>query len=201
MKTNAVLLGAIALLVFLAGCTQAAQQDTAMMEKSEPVAEKEMLEGEWTPEEKAAMEKEEMEKKEAMMEGEWTPEEKAAMEKEHAETMMTSGYQDYNKELFDKAVSKHKIIVLDFAANWCPACQAEGPEIRKGLEQLNSDKVVVFKVHYKDDQTTDEHTALAQQYQIPYQHTKVVLKDGRMVAKNPKAWTAEDFITEISKFL
>lgn len=186
MKTNVVILGAIALLVFLAGCTQAVQKET-------------MTEPEAMMEKDAIMEKETA--PEAMMDGEWTAEEKAAMEQEHAETMMTSGYQDYNKELFDKAQSEGKLIVLDFAANWCPACQAEGPEIRKGVEQLNSDKIVVFKVHYKDDQTTEEHTALAKQYQIPYQHTKVVLKDGRMVAKNPQAWTAEDFVKEVSKFL
>jgi thiol-disulfide isomerase/thioredoxin len=173
-------LGMIALLVIAAGCTRAAQKDGH---------------GEWTPEEVAAMEKEEAEKK-AVMEGEWTPEEMAAMEKEH-EATMSGAYQDWDKAKFDKAVSEGKIVLLDFAANWCPACQAEHPQLIAGFESLNDPLFVGFRIHYKDDQTTSEHAALAQQYQIPYQHTKVVIKDGKVVLKSPEAWTAERLVSEL----
>jgi thiol-disulfide isomerase/thioredoxin len=116
--------------------------------------------------------------------------------------MAAAGFIDYNKELFEKAQSEGKLIVLAFHADWCPSCVAERAAIAQGIGKLPADKVVVFEIHYKDDKMTAEHEALIKQYQIPYQHTKVVLKDGRMVAKNPKAWaTADDFVTEITKFL
>lgn len=182
MKTSVMIVGILAMLAVLAGCTQALQKDT-VMEKSEPA----MIEQETAPE--AATEEAAMEKKDAVM------------EKEQAETMMTSGFIDYNKELFDKAQSEGKLVVLAFHADWCPSCVAERAAIAGGIKQLPEDKIVVFEVHYKDDQTTDEHTALIKQYQIPYQHTKVVLKDGRMVLKSPKAWTADEFVAEMQKLL
>jgi thiol-disulfide isomerase/thioredoxin len=136
--------------------------------------------------------------KENMMEGEWSPEEIAAMEAQHETTMASVGYQDWDKKKFDEATSEGKIVLIDFAANWCPACQAEHPELIKGFEMLNNPDIVGFRVHYKDDQTTQEMQALAEQYQIPYQHTKVVIKDGRVVLKSPEAWTADRLVQELS---
>ncbi len=180
------LIGLVALLVIIAGCAQ-----QATMEQKE-----EMREGEWTPEETAAME--EAEKKEAMMEQEWTSEEIAAMEQEH-EATMTGAYRDWDKAAFDKAAGEGKIILIDFAANWCPACQAEHPQLIAGLENLNDPRFVGFRVHYKDDETTPEHTELAKKYGIAYQHTKVVIKDGKMVLKSPAAWTADKVVTELKR--
>jgi thiol-disulfide isomerase/thioredoxin len=176
MKLNVVLVGMLALLAVLAGCTQAVQKD-AMAGKGESAAEKEI------------------------MEGEWTPEEVAAMEKEHAETMPASGYSEFDMKLLERANAEKKVVVLDFAANWCPACQAEGPELRKGVELLNNPNVLVMKVHYKDDQVTDEQAALAEKFQVPYQHTKVVIKDGTVLLKSPEAWTAERFVDELSRLV
>jgi thiol-disulfide isomerase/thioredoxin len=193
MKTSVILVGILAVLAVLAGCTQTVPQ--AAMEKSEPA----MMEKETAPE---AMAKETAtETKDAMTDGEWSAEEMAAMEKEHGATMAASGFIDYNKELFDKAQNENKLVVLAFHADWCPSCVAERAAIAEGVKQLPEEKVVVFEVHYKDDKTTDEHNALIKQYQIPYQHTKVVLKDGRMVLKSPKAWTVDEFVAEIQKLL
>ncbi len=192
------LIGLVALLVVIAGCTQ------QVMEKQE-VAPKEGMEGEWTPEEVAAMEKEEMKKKEKMMEGEWTPEQMAEMEKEgmmEGESMMASAstYMDWDKDAFDQAVKEGKIVLIDFAADWCGICKKEHPQLMAGFEHLNDPRFVGFRVHYKDALTTPEHDALAQQYQIPYQHTKVVIKDGKVVLKSPEAWTADRVVSELKKF-
>ena len=161
------LVGLVALLVLIAGCTQ------------------------------QVMEKREMAPKE-QMEGEWTPEEAAAMEKEH-ETTMSGTYVDWDKAKFDQAVEEGKIVLIDFAANWCPACQAEHPQLIAGFENLNDARFVGFRVHYKDDETTPEHTELAKKYGIAYQHTKVVIKDGKVVLKSPEAWTAERVVTELKR--
>ena len=160
-----------------------------------------------TPEQKA-IEKESMEK------GEWTPEQIAQMEKDEAmeksvpESRMkepglvgggVSRYYDWDKAKFDQAVADGKTVYLEFSADWCPACQAQEPELIAGFAELNDPNVIGFKIHYKDGQSTDEHNALIQQYQIAYQHTKVVLKDGKQVLKSPEAWTKDKFLEEMRK--
>jgi len=65
--------------------------------------------------------------------------------------------------------------------------------------ELNDPNVVGFKIHYKDGQTTNEDSALAKQYQIAYQHTKVILKDGKIVKKSPESWTRDKFLEEMRK--
>ena len=89
--------------------------------------------------------------------------------------------------------------MIDFAANWCPACQAEHPQLIMGFERLDASRFAGFRVHYKDDQTTAEHTELAKKYGIAYQHTKVVIKDGKLVLKSPEAWTADRVVSELTK--
>lgn len=141
----------------------------------------------------------------SMMEEEWTPEEMAEMEKEHSTTMSgilsdgVSKYYDWNKELFDKAIAEGKTVYLEFSANWCPTCQSQEPHLIAGFAELNDPNVIGFKIHYKDDQTTDEHTSLAKQYGIAYQHTKVVLKNGKQVLKSPEAWAKDRFLEEMRK--
>jgi thiol-disulfide isomerase/thioredoxin len=188
-------LGVLALLVALAGCTQQVMED-------------EHMEGEWAPEEMAAMEKEHAEK-EAMMEGEWAPEEMAAMEKEHAEkeAMMEKGllagdiskYYVWDKAMFDQAVADGKIVYLEFSAEWCPACQQQEKDLKVAFEQLDDPDVVGFRIPYKDSRTTEEHTLLAKQYGIAYQHTKVIIKGGKTVMKSPEAWSVERFLSEMKR--
>jgi thiol-disulfide isomerase/thioredoxin len=189
MKTYVWMIGLVALLVAIAGCTKQAPAQGAMEKDAAAMG--------MTPEENQQM-LESMEK-DKMMEGEWTPEEIAAMEKGHGATMMGGAYRDWDAAAFDQAVRDQKIILIDFAADWCGICQKEHPQLMAGFEQLNDPRFVGFRVHYKDSLTTPEHDALAQQYQIPYQHTKVVLKDGKVVLKSPEAWTAERLVTELRK--
>jgi len=158
--------------------------------------------------EQKAMEKEAMEK------GDWTPEQIEQMEKDEAmeksapEARMkepgligggVSRYYDWDKAKFDQAAADGKTVYLEFSANWCPVCQSQEPQLIAGFAELNDPNVVGFKIHYNDDETTDEHKALTQQYQIAYQHTKVVLKDGKQVLKSPESWTKDRFLEEMRK--
>ncbi len=185
----------VILLALLVACAPAQQQ---MIETPEQKAmEKEAMEkGDWTPEQIAQMEKDEM------------------MEKEMAETMTkpegkmmepgligggVSRYYNWDKTIFDKAVAEGKTVYLEFSADWCAVCQKQEPHLIAGFAELNNPNVVGFKIHYKDGQSIDEHNALIQQYQIAYQHTKVVLKDGKQVLKSPEAWTKDKFLEEMRK--
>ncbi len=110
-----------------------------------------------------------------------------------------SKYYNWDKAMFDKAVAEGKTIYLEFSANWCGTCQKQEPHLKAAFAELDDPNVVGFKIHYKDDQTTDEHNQLAQQYQIAYQHTKVILKDGKQVLKSPEAWEKDRFLEELRK--
>jgi len=132
--------------------------------------------------------------------------EKPAME-EKDERMMEPGligggvsrYYNWDKTMFDKSVAEGKTIYLEFSADWCPACQSQEPQLIAGFAELNDPNVIGFKIHYKDDQTTPEHADLTKQYQIAYQHSKVVLKNGKVVLKSPEAWTKDKFLAEMRK--
>ena len=102
---------------------------------------------------------------------------------------------------YEKALKSGKVVFLDFYANWCPICRGEGPELHAGFNALNTDKLVGFRVNYNDTDTDANEKKLAQQLQIPYQHYKVIIKDGKAVYQNGDTWDREMFVQEIGKFL
>ena len=108
---------------------------------------------------------------------------------------------DFKKADYDTAVKSDKLIVLYFYANWCPICRAEVPQLYAAFNELKTDNVIGFRVNYNDDQTDNNERALAQQFQIPYQHTKVFLKDGSIILKSPESWDKSRYLTEINKVI
>lgn len=106
---------------------------------------------------------------------------------------------DFVQADFDAAVSADKLIVLYFYANWCPICAAEFPLMQQAFNELTTDQVVGFRVNFNDDQTDADEETLARQHGVAYQHTKVLLKDGRQILKSPESWTADRYRTEITK--
>lgn len=105
---------------------------------------------------------------------------------------------DFTKADFDAAVKTDKLIALYFFANWCPNCRVEFPIMQSVFNELATDQVIGFRVNYNDNETDDVEKALARQYGIAYQHTKVFIKNGLQVLKSPETWTKERYITEIT---
>ncbi len=167
-------------------------------------------------EEKAMMEKKAMAEKEAMAQ-----KEKEAMMNKKDETMMKKDNEammakytgivlagksapllDFTKADYDMAIKSDKLVVLYFYANWCQICKAETanalyPEFNK----LTSDKVVGFRVNYNDSDTDSNEKALASQFGVAYQHTKVFVKNGQRILKSPEGWDQSRYDTEINKAL
>lgn len=113
----------------------------------------------------------------------------------------SSPFLEYNQSDYEKARNTGKIIFLDFYANWCPVCRGEAPEIKSGFDSLTSDKVIGFRVNYNDPNTDENEKKLAEEFKIPYQHTKVILKNGKEVLKDGEVWDREKFLEEINKYL
>jgi thiol-disulfide isomerase/thioredoxin len=112
-----------------------------------------------------------------------------------------SPYIIFNMIDYEKAIASNKIVFLDFYANWCPICREESPNLRAGFDALETDKVVGFRVNYNDSDTDENEKALAKEFGIVYQHTKVILKNGKEVSKSLESWDTQTFLKEINSAL
>lgn len=113
----------------------------------------------------------------------------------------SSPYIAFNKPDYDNAISSGKVVFLDFFANWCPVCREEAPNLKAGFDALQTDKVVGFRVNYNDTETDEDEKKLAREFGITYQHTKVILKNGKEITKSLESWDKETFLKEINKSL
>lgn len=108
----------------------------------------------------------------------------------------------YNKADYDAAIASNKLVVLYFYANWCPICKEETANaLFPAFNELTTDKVIGFRINYKDSDTDKDEESLAREYGIPYQHTKVFVKNGKQILKAPDGWDKARYLTEINKAL
>lgn len=106
---------------------------------------------------------------------------------------------DFTKADYEKALSQGKIIALYFYADWCPICKAEFPVMQEAFDSLSREDVVGFRVNFKDDDTDADEVALARQWGIAYQHTKVFVVGGKQALKSPESWDRARYDSELSK--
>lgn len=102
-------------------------------------------------------------------------------------------YLDFNEEAYKSALAENKVIYLEFYASWCPICRSQEPQIFAAFNELENPKIVGFRVNY------DTEEGLKKQYQVPYQHTRVIIKDGKQIAKASDTWSKERIMEELNK--
>ena len=130
------------------------------------------------------------------------------------EGVMVAGYEgkvlagktapllDFKKADYDKALTTNKVILLYFYANWCPICRVEAPnELYPAFNELTSDAVIGFRVNYNDSNTDEDEKALAREFAITYQHSKIILKNGKEVLKSLDTWDRNQYLSEIARVL
>ncbi len=106
---------------------------------------------------------------------------------------------DFTKADYEKATASGKLVVLYFYANWCPLCKAEFPVMQEAFNGLSSEGVIGFRVNYNDNQTDADEVALAREFGVAYQHTKVFVKSGKQILKSPESWGKDRYLSEIAK--
>lgn len=113
----------------------------------------------------------------------------------------TSPYYEFNKELYDKALSENKVIMLYFFADWCPICAREqSKSTLPAFNELQNSNIIGFRVHYNDGKVSPDEEALAKQFGITYQHTKIILKDSKQVLKDLNSWDKAKYLEELNKY-
>ena len=110
-----------------------------------------------------------------------------------------SPYIEFNKADYEKALKENKKILLYFYANWCQICKAEQPNTFAAFNELNDTNLVGFRINYKDSGTDADEEALAKEFGVAYQHTKVILKDGQRIGKFPDSWDKQRYLDELAK--
>lgn len=110
----------------------------------------------------------------------------------------TTPLLDFNKTDYDLALSQNKDIALYFYASWCPLCRIEFPKMEDAFDQLDRNDLVGFRVNFNDNDTDSHEKDLAREHGVAYQHTKVFIRDGQRILKNPEQWSIERYIDEIS---
>lgn len=111
----------------------------------------------------------------------------------------TAPFIIFNLPDYEKALKDNKVIVLDFFANWCPECREEAPKLHAGFDALSTDKVIGFRVNYNDTDTDKDEKDLAGKYGITFQHTKVIVKNGKEFSKDVNLWDKDIFLAEVNK--
>lgn len=96
-------------------------------------------------------------------------------------TMEGSTYVEYEDGVLKQYADQKR--VLFFYANWCPTCRPADQEFKAEVDQIPAD-VTLIRVNYNDSDTDANEEALANQYDVTYQHTFVQIDpSGDEIAK------------------
>ena len=128
---------------------------------------------------------------EAMME-----EKEDKMMADEDEVMMEGSgkYLEYDSSVL--ADNKDKRRVLFFYANWCPTCKPADLSFSNNEDKL-PEGVVVVRVNYSDTETDAGEKALAEKYEITYQHTYVEIDAAGEVVKKWNGGALDELLTNL----
>lgn len=106
---------------------------------------------------------------------------------------------DFNENDYLQALQSQKTVLLYFYSNWGPVCKKEVTEaLYPAFNELQTDKVVGFRINYNDNETSKVEGDLAKEYGVSYQHTKIILQNKVEVVKAAESWTKDQFLKTIA---
>jgi len=84
----------------------------------------------------------------------------------------------YSRAAFDAALAEGRPVIVHFAADWCPTCQAQKPVATALLKQPRFAQVTLFRADF------DTEKDLERQFGVTQQSTYIVFKAGKEVARS-----------------
>lgn len=96
-------------------------------------------------------------------------------EQQAGSNQLAKNFYEFDQKAYENALKEGKYVFLNFHADWCAICRSEAPNIRAAFNELNDDRVIGFLVNYNDGRTSGDERDLAKKFNIPYQHTKIVV--------------------------
>lgn len=103
---------------------------------------------------------------------------------------------DVTREEFDKVINNsHKLVVVDFYAEWCMPCVMLSPVIEELAESKSMKEVKFTKINI------DDNEELSKKYHVSNIPCLVVFKNGKEVGRIVGSQTAEVIEEKIKKLL
>ena len=88
----------------------------------------------------------------------------------------------YSKELFDKALSEGKVVVVSSWIKYCSSCSGQMKVLKKAKEDFDNMEYFAFDVTNKE---------IAQFFNVQYQTTLLIFKDNKEVYRSIGETTKE----------
>ncbi len=111
-----------------------------------------------------------------------------------SQVKLANNYFRFDPQAYQSALEHNKTILLFFKANWCPTCAESVPRIHNVFNEMKSDDVIGFEVHFNDEESQDFDNEIIRKYQIAYQNALVILDKNGKEAFRTLAYITEDKI-------
>ena len=113
----------------------------------------------------------------------------------------TDPYVTYNTNDFNKSLSDGRMILLVFYSSGSSKCKTEQVLAFNAFnapDQMNYNNFIGFRVNFEDNANADDK-AIAAQYNVTIPNTKVILRKGVIIMKDPDLWSQVDYVNKVGQ--
>ena len=104
----------------------------------------------------------------------------------------TSKETTYDKQLFDKALSEGKVVVVSSWIKYCSSCAGQMEVLKKAKKDFENMEYFAFDVTNKE---------IAQFFNVQYQTTLLIFKDNKEVYRSIGETTQKEIYKAIKTFI
>ena len=97
----------------------------------------------------------------------------------------------YSKELYDKAISEGKVVVVSSWIKYCSSCAGQMKVLKKAKKDFDNIEYFAFDVTNKE---------IAKFFNVQYQTTLLIFKDNKEVYRSIGETTEKEIYSAIKKF-